>query len=286
MSNISQGAMRSILKASRIAVVNVDELQSPHSETIAGFAWGDLTEHQGTPDAVNFLREKLVAAGVNFGRNGYKLVDVHASRNLLQVSISDELSLSGSSDALIVPHNANDVMYSSVAPVLFELKTTKSMSEEIPKNYNQLVAEIVAARYLSEQPAVLCVLTDLNMGGVVAVTTWDSEYNRIVVQRSELLPIGAIFRFVHDFLETYGEPNTCFLAPVEEGYNPKYEQIVQFKRVYKRAHEEAFVWEQFDELMEGTAPYSRDRALAVRHLFQAYGEEAPRCVSDYSHMYI
>ena len=287
MSNITNSGMQSILKTSKFAVVNLEGLGSPHCESTEVFDWGDRNESQGTPDAVIFLREKLAAAGVNFGTNGYKLVDVHASRNLLNVTISNELSLSGSSDVLIVPRNADEIMYPSVAPVLFELKTTKAISADMTKHRNQLLAETVAARFLSEQPALLCVLTDLNTGAVFAMTSWNSEYKRLVIKRSGLLPIGTIFTFVRDFLESHGESNTCFTAPLDEGHHdPKYEQIIQFKRGYKRAHAEAFVMEQFEELMEGTSPYSQDRALAVRHLFQAFGEEVPRRVSDYSHMYI
>jgi hypothetical protein len=80
-------------------------------------------------------------------------------------------------------------------------------------------------------------------------------------------------------------PNAHFIAPLEGDYEPKFEQIVEFKR-QKRSHgESSFAMEQFEDLVEGTAPFSRDKALAVRHLFQAYGEEIPRCISDYSHMY-
>lgn len=287
ISTITEAGISLLLKSTNFIIEEFQTLESLHAETTAGFEWGHRTESQGTSDAVHYLRDKLFTAGVNFGNGGYKLVDVHANKNLLNVPISDEIRLSGSTDAIIVPYLAAEASFSVFACVLFELKTSNKLLEDMKKCSFQLLSETVAARYLSEQPAVLCVLTDLNRGGVIATTTWDSDCRRIVVQKSELLPLDAVFHYVRDFLGNKSIPSTRFNPNIylEGIYDPKFEQVVEFKRGLKRTHGESFAMEQFEELIEGTAPFSRDRALAVRHLFQAFGEEVPRIVSDYSHMY-
>jgi hypothetical protein len=277
--------MASVLKKSKF-VIEMLELP-PGEASELRFDWGERTEDQGTPDAVQFIHEQLTTAGVVFGREGYKLVDIHKSRNILDVLITDDLALTGSSDVLIVPYLAAKLGYSTVACVLFELKTTKALTKELDKSCLQLVAETVALRHLSDQPAVLCVLTDLNMGGVIAKTSWDSLNKKIIIQQSELLAMNTVFGVVREFLQTTSVPSTRITVTLEGEYEPRFEQVTEFKR-QKLSHggDSSLVMEQYEELVEGTAPFSRDRALAVRHLFQGWEyNEMPKCISNYSHIY-
>ncbi len=277
--------MTSLLKKSNFII---ERMYLPPGEAPEiRFDWGERTEDQGTDDAVQFIRTQLTAAGVDFGPCGYRLVDIHRSTNTLDVHITDEVTLKGSTDVLIVPYLADELTYATVACVIFELKTTKALSKDLDKCCLQLLAETIALRHLSDQPAVLCVLTDLNIGGVIARTSWDNTIKKIVIEKTELLAISIVLDVVRKFLENPSVPSTRLPVALRDEYDPKYQQIIEFKR-QKLSHggESSLAMEQYEELVEGTAPFSRDRALAVRHLFQMWGfDEMPKCVSNYSHMY-
>ena len=283
MSQMTERGMTSLLKKSNFTIERMD--LPPGEAPEIRFDWGERTEDQGTEDAVQFIRTQLT--GVDFGPRGYKLVDIHRSKNTLDVLITDEVTLKGSTDVLVVPYLADALTYATIACVIFELKTTKALSNDLDKYCLQLVAETIALRHLSDQPAVLCVLTDLNIGAVIARTSWDNIIKKIVIEKSELLGINTMFDVVRKFLENSSVPSTRLPVALKGEYDPQYQQIIEFKR-QKLSHggESSLAMEQYEELVEGTAPFSRDRALAVRHLFQMWGfDEMPKCVSNYSHMY-
>ncbi len=153
MSQMTRRGVTSLLKKSNFIIERMD--LPPGEAPEIRFDWGERTEDQGTDDAVQFIRTQLTAAGVAFGPCGYRLVDIHRSTNTLDVLITDEVTLKDSTDVLIVPYLADELVYTTVACVIFELKTTKALSKDLDKCCLQLVAETLALRHLSDQPAVL-----------------------------------------------------------------------------------------------------------------------------------
>ncbi len=153
MSQMTDRGMTSLLKKSNFIIERID--LPPGEAPEIRFYWGERTEDQGTEDAVQFIGTQLTAAGVDFGPRGYRQVDIHRGTNTLDVLITDEVTLKGSTDVLIVPYLADALTYATVACVIFELKTTTALSKDLDKCCLQLVAETIALRHLSDQPAVL-----------------------------------------------------------------------------------------------------------------------------------
>jgi hypothetical protein len=49
------------------------------------FDWQGRNEPNGTPDACTFIKSELAKCGLRLQPGGYKVVDVHTSRNLLNI---------------------------------------------------------------------------------------------------------------------------------------------------------------------------------------------------------
>jgi hypothetical protein len=258
----------------------------PCEDTFAKFAWGSRSEVQGTAAAISFVREQLSVSGVHFGTDGYKLFGLHNQPQYLDTVISGKYALKGTSDVAIAPYHTVEAYSAFVACVLIEFKTTAQFEND---NTPQLLAETMALRCLSCQPSVLCVLTDLNDGAFVAKTAWNDVPMKTIVEVSNKVTVSQMYRCIADFLCTSTVPEMSQIPMNPElPYDPVFEPAMQMKKLLKRKRgDSSSAVEQYEELAEGTLPFSRERALAVRHLFQSYGfDEMPRCLSsDYTQIY-
>ena len=283
MSNISQRGATDVLADLGVAVQLLT--LPPCEDTFAKFNWESKSEVQGAPNAISFVREQL-SDSVDFGTDGYKLFGLRSQQQYLDTVISRKYALKGTSDVAIAPYYTVEAYSAYAACVLIEFKTTAQFHHD---NIPQLLAETLALRCLSCQPAVLCVLTDLNDGAFVAKTAWNAVCMKTSIDVSNKVTVSQMYRCIADFLRTSTVPEMSKIPLNPELlYDPVFEPAMQMKKLLKRKRgDSSSAVEQYEELAEGTLPFSRERALAVRHLFQSYGfDEMPRCLSsDYSHIY-
>jgi hypothetical protein len=133
------------------------------------FCWNGRNETEATPDAFIHLKKELDKfLDIKFGRDGFKLVDVHSSSKLLSFEDPKVAKLSGGTDIVCVPYKTANSSMSNQLCVLFELKTDEKIEEfGFNKFVCQAKLEMLSARCLSHQPNVLLILTDLSSGAIL-----------------------------------------------------------------------------------------------------------------------
>lgn len=110
---------------------------------------------------VRGLQQYLTALGVNFGNaEGFQLVDVHTSSDLLNVTV-DGQAFTGGTDAMVIPWRQGVEHARSRARVVVDFKTAKVTYGDVR---GQMTAEFITSNALSDQD-VLVLFTDLNTFG-------------------------------------------------------------------------------------------------------------------------
>ena len=259
-----------------IVEVNDEEFILPTALPIfTSFNWAGRTEDQGTPDARTHLEAELKKFGVTFGRDSYKLVNIHKVACVLNFEDAKVGKLSGGTDLAIVPYK---VAIDSVGPVmcvLFELKpdyqynTTNGLRDHA----NQAKLECIASQCISNQPNVLVVLTDLTHDGAITYhIEYDSTENVFVMIERECTLQQMAF-MVKQFLQQYNIPNTRYL-PKEGNHDVKEQCVLQFKKT-KLSQDIGLALEHFYEFQDYCEPGSYDRARLTSDLFSELGYAPP-----------
>eukprot|EP01031_Cornospumella_fuschlensis_P028981 gene28981-34975_t len=230
ISSATQSYVQSVFKQVGLTTV-VEEAPEADSEAhFEKFYWGGRNEEDGLPDACSHIERQLKKFGVTIGRGGYKVVDVHTNKHLLDVSDDKIGEITGGTDVVVIPNKTANSSISRTACVLWELKT----DENAAKHSNSLMhfesqgcLELLAARCLSDQPGVLVVLTDLVSGAVLLSMVYRELYGSfdVVEYQATLDQMGCM---VACFLSDTAVPDASF-RPIDE-QNPRDLAVIAFKK--------------------------------------------------------
>eukprot|EP01041_Mallomonas_annulata_P001403 gene1402-2697_t len=189
------------------------------------FDWAGKNEDQGMERATLHIKSQLSKFYHHFDKpNGFKIVDIHRNKSLLDVCDDNVGTIHGGSDVAIVPTYTVIRAISQQISVLFELKSTSSFE----KSLAQATIELVAARCLSEQPQVMVVLTDLCTGASVLRTHYDCALKQFVIWEYNL-SLTDMAILVSEFLMTTAVPRAEYMAR-EGSTDPRDEGVLTFKR--------------------------------------------------------
>jgi len=247
----------------------LDDDPAPVSEVhFVQFAWNGRVEDEGLPDARTHLEVQLAKFGVPIGRGGYKVVDVHKNKNLLNVMDDKVGNISGGSDVAIVPYKTAKGGINREICVLFEIKTDDNVlqyEDGLVHFESQALVELLAARCLSYQPGVLVILTDLVSGAFLYKFEYTPDVQGFEVVEKEIT-LDEMGARVAEFLAGTAVPSEKF-RPIDDN-NPRDAPCIAFKKA-KLSHEVGLALEHFEEMVEDTAPFSRERAQLVASFFNS-----------------
>ena len=292
MSNVSLTAAKNLLTKMDIPVVNSD---TPPSTTgdFTCFDWGNNDEDN--IDTMSTLRlhlqTQLEGFGINFGTGGYQLVDVHTSKSVLSFEEEKLGKFSGGTDFIITPMSVASESYALETCVLFEVKTSKRLTtQSLSGNTPQLIAEIIATRYLSVQPNILAILTDCVEKTRVLTFKFDALTEVTTMIKYEDLTLVQMGNLVKDFL---GSPNCAIpradYVPVAAQKNENELFCLGYKRKWRSDFTTTVAWEQYVDMLEDTTPFSKDRLVITNQLLQSFGVfdeyTAPPFKPEYLHMF-
>lgn len=277
ISSATEGQVKSLLKRAGL----VQKVAAPPPLVINGclpFDWENAMEVQRTTEACLHLGGLLRRAIPNFDTD-FQLLDTHASRSVLNFEDSKIGKISGGADLVITPHGTDvDSLHDEIC-VLFELKTSSQMN---PKFQNSATVELISASFLSEQPAILCLLTDLNSVTEAWRTYYDPSLDQNVVDRYHKLTIDQTISLIAFHL-TQVVRNPVFVAQPSSNDPNAQRSLCQKRKLDTSGLQEAL--DRFEDMAEGTADWSRDRAIATWDFLQNMGVEQMPAVVKYSMMY-
>eukprot|EP01038_Epipyxis_sp_PR26KG_P018732 gene18732-26500_t len=126
----SQSTVRNYLESLGIVILEMDSLIDDvhNSVEFSRFEWQASEEHD-TDRAKLHLEEPLSKFGITFGRNNYKLYDVHTRKNILSLKDEKTGSLSGGTDLILAPYGLDIESSPQQCCVAIELKTAKAVME-------------------------------------------------------------------------------------------------------------------------------------------------------------
>ena len=276
-SEATQSDMDSI--SARIGVqFSEAEAVDVQSTPFRPFIWGKRSEYEGTPLAMEHLEEHLKKQNPDLLMSGsYKLVDVRDT--LITVKEEKVGHIKGKSDLAICPYKVPFERTMAQAVVLIELKTAESIKKKGFQFYTpQIYCELIAARYLSHQPKVMVVLTDLNTGGISYIFDYQTEkgifITKIQFAIDQLCPL--IEKFIMS--PNNAEPNELY-DPDNDPTAEKSQGVIQFNKRFKTDFTKTLAFESFRDAMDDKEMTLRERAGCVANFFQACGvQEIPSCV--------
>ena len=241
------------------------------TQTFLPFNWNGQNETEGTADACEHLFTELKKFACNFGRGGYKLVDLHLTPTLLNFEDPKVGKFSGGTDLVIVPYKIAESSAAVQLCVLFELKTEQNVTEKgLEQFVNQAYLELVASRCLSSQPSVLVILTDLCSGSIALWLDYDLANKRFAVQKQRLT-LSAMAKKVSGFLKSTAKPDAGY-RPLEERNDPKELDVLTFKRT-KLTPVDCLAWEHFNAFVDDSKDWSKERGELTADLFHELGYE-------------
>eukprot|EP00981_Chlorochromonas_danica_P004324 scaffold867_cov176-Ochromonas_danica.AAC.11 len=252
--------VQSLYRQVGLNVVIGDPLNAEGGASFERFCWGGRSEDEGLPDARTHIENQLEKFGVHIGRGGYKVLDVHKNKQLLD-------------RGHVVPFKTADASISRGVSVLWELKTEVDKSEQpdaLMQFEPQGCLELLAARCLSDQPGVLVVITDLVSGAVLLEVAYNQQFAAFDVLEHKLT-LDEMGYMVAKFLSETAVPDASF-RPIDE-QNPRDFPVITFKKT-KLSHDIGLALEHFNDMAADTEPNSRERAYLVEQLFRSM--EVPR----------
>jgi hypothetical protein len=201
------------------------------------FSWGGRSEEDRMPGVRTHIETQLRKFAVSMGRGGYKIVDVHTRRHLLDVRDKKVGVLSGGTDIAVVPFNAANFGIIKASCVLWEIKAdvnVRPCADSLKRFESEAFVELIAARCLSNQPGVLVVLTDLVSRAVVLEVEYSAQYQSfsVVVYDVTLDQVGVM---VAQFLVHTAVPDASFRL-LESHRNPRDIPAITFKKT-KLSHD-------------------------------------------------
>lgn len=250
------------------------------SPVFESFDWKDRDENnqEAMTEARNHLEFQLQTFGISFGRN-YSLRDLHNDHACLSVH-DTRFTLRGSTDFAIVPTNANSLNQAIQFCVIFEIKAKK-----LEKRFRyQTAAELIAARYLSRQPRVLAILTDLASYAMAYELHYDAEMSSFGIIEYEHISLSQMAIKVNEHLTNYNIPNASFTLKVnEEDATERDLGAIAFKK-RKVQLQTSLELEALQDMMMDPDSWSSDEKMQLFRNF-LNSTEAPASISvDTHHM--
>eukprot|EP00597_Dinobryon_sp_UTEXLB2267_P013382 CAMPEP_0170105750 /NCGR_PEP_ID=MMETSP0020_2-20130122/4962_1 /TAXON_ID=98059 /ORGANISM="Dinobryon sp., Strain UTEXLB2267" /LENGTH=445 /DNA_ID=CAMNT_0010329941 /DNA_START=13 /DNA_END=1350 /DNA_ORIENTATION=+ len=285
ISSATQSKVATLFQQVGLAVVQGDV---PHVEGGAKFEifpWGGRSEDDGLPDARTHIEIQLKKFGVTIGRGGYKIVDVHKKKDLLNLSDEKIGDIRGGSDFAVVPYKTANFGINLAISVLWELKTyenTVQQTDALMHFESQGLVELLAARCISNQPGVLVVISDLVTGAVLLKIDYNEECDAFEVVEYEA-SLDQMGYMVAQFLSESAVPVAGF-RPIEAHQNPRDMPVIKFKKT-KLSQEVGLALEHFNDMVDDTEPNSRERVQLVEQLFRSMDVPYMPSIVHYS-MYV
>jgi hypothetical protein len=275
ISKVSNAAVVELLKRSDVTIVEgTAPTELPTGIDFSVYNWPDAARE----DAVtNGVYEPFVHLSAQLSRlvphfaEFFKCVDTHASRDILNFEDRNIGVIHGGTDAVIIPKGLASMSWTSQLCVLFELKTTNRLRENV-FNGNAVV-ECLSASFLSKQPSVLVVLTDLHSHASLWRSSYDTSTNALIFTEYLEVSLNQMIALVSESLTN---PNNTVSNPT---FNPTQfpdgtgARSIAMKRKLAAAADISDALAQFEVEAEGTLDWSRNRAVATNNLFKNCGIE-------------
>mmetsp|Transcript_33944 Transcript_33944/g.49304 ORF Transcript_33944/g.49304 Transcript_33944/m.49304 type:complete len:298 (-) Transcript_33944:160-1053(-) len=270
-STVSKNTIRSYLAFIKMAILVEDPPNAVENNvSFEPFQWLD-TEEIDTPRAISHLEQELKKFGVLFGRNNYKMYDVHKIDTLLSFQDEKSGSLSGGTDLIIAPYGIAMESVINLSCVAFEFKTNVAVDQkELESFYYEAVMELIATNYHSDQ-MTLVVLTDLCTNNCILLTL-TMESDKLAILKYSDVTLNQMAIFVHSHLQ-----QNCF--PIRSYRLPDSNEGLKESEIIMKAWKKARVtdittsleWEHFQEMLEDAPIGSKERAMIIRDHFRHHG---------------
>jgi hypothetical protein len=288
-SDVTRATVSDLLRGLHIKVIDAVFVAPSSSVTFGRFDWRERREDDKTAmtDLLIHLRNQF-AASIGEGC-GFQLLDVHSITNFLNLDDEKFAKISGGTDFIILPQNVASESYASEICVVFEAKTTARLSREgIESNTPQLIIELLAARYHSDQPRILAVLSDFN--SVNCAMEIDFIDNAWTIKKYANLNLNQLGGLIFNYLRSPAAvPRANYVPAVSSdgvGATPAEEAVVGFKRKFKTDLFSTLAWEHYTDMMQGTGLFSTERRQLTNQLFSSWGVELRPTVDNSASMYI
>ena len=268
MSAVSEGKVIRLLNQLNLIVINEPVPAGLGVTDVVGYDWKGRNEDDDAAfsGAYVYLKTMLTTAGVRFEYTQYQLVDVHSLKSLL--NFEDEkvsAKLRGGTDIIITPYSVAKFSYTKELCVLFEIRASYGVEKEtgfIPSE-PRAILELLSARFMSNQPNVLVIMTDLIKSAVAFKFHFVDR--RFTIRRSEL-SLSQVGQFVFSFLQTHCVPIGDFV-PTKDSDDPRHLEPIEFKRQKLSAPSLPLEWQHYVEIMEDPDSTETERELISRQLF-------------------
>jgi hypothetical protein len=227
------------------------------------------------------LNSQLAKFGINFEK--FSLHDIHLDKSALSVDDSKWAKITGGADAVIVPSRTSTENLTAQVNIVFEFKTTYNIDNARTnhKIFSQACAELISARYLSNQPSVIVIATDLSTWAMGYRFSHSPSGNGYIIIKSQFQNLSHMAAYVKYHLGHYGRG--ADFIPSEDSAVPEEAAIKRFKLEHTSLYSKDEYDEQFEDMIEETKPWSRERAEIVQQI--SYYHELPMSASVRFAMY-
>jgi hypothetical protein len=273
-STITQSVVRDYLESLNIVVLEMEPVDEDISNLVgfSPFTW-QASEEEDTERAMLHLQQELSHFGIIFGRNNYKLYDVHKRKNILSLKDEKTGALSGGTDLILAPFGLDIESSPQQCCVAIELKTTKAVMEASNGLYSfigQATMELVAANYHSRQ-LTLVVLTDLCSESIMLV--FSREFNNsIAINKYSNVSLTKMATFISAHLRDNCCSERTYPMPTkyEEATRESESTVIALKKARVSDFKLSLNWEHFQEMLEEASYGSKERASIIREHFRSH----------------
>jgi hypothetical protein len=204
------------------------------------------------------------------------LLDVHNERTMLNINDS-RFTLHGGTDIMIVPFKTSKIAAEFELCVLFELKTDVTINTKANHTY-QAIAELIAARYNSNQPNVLVVLTDVNSTASAFELAHLGGANFSVISYNNLT-LEQMASKVSSFLQSSVVADAHYRPPADEASASEFEKgVVNFKRAKVQQLSNLAYEHLQDMMMDPTDWTPTEKAHLFANFFASIERPMPKTV--------
>ncbi len=230
----------------------------------------DTINENGVYEPFMHLEAELLRLVPHFDEH-FSCVDTHKSRSILNFKDPSIGAIRGGTDVVIIPKGLASLSYSSQLCVLFELKTADRLRDN---DFNgSAVVECLSASFLSKQPSILVVLTDLHSRASLWRSSYNTRTNALIFTEYLNVSLDQMIALVNESLMN---PDNTVPDPT---FNPTQfpdgtgARSIAMKRKLAGAADISDALAQFEVEAEGSLDWSRDRAVATNNLFKNCGIE-------------
>jgi hypothetical protein len=280
MSSVTNEKLVNLLQILQFPVGNASLEELRIDIEFEPFSWKSRQEDDAVAmcEARDHLEKQLSKFGCKFGDGNFKLHDVHSKRTILNVN-DTRFTLSGSTDFIITPYQTNITLGAALELcVVFELKTDLVLGKDgIKAFFNQATVELIAARYLSNQPSVLVVLSDL----CTSTALFQIRYNagEFAIKVYQEVSLSQMAAEVSKFLVNCCVPDEYFIPSQNVSDAPARDHgVIEFKR-QKVQLGSSLALEQFQDMLMDSGQWScGEKAQILANLFSSMDQPMPASV--------